>query len=228
MKSLASSAAAVAALLSFATFAETQASATATAPNASASVSAPSSTATSAAGTAGTATDAVSVASKLPIPNNPFHLRAGFSVPFMPGNATAGTPNGYGIGAVVEPGFAPTDWFLVGLRIDAGVIAAIGVSGSGASVGLTVPVATQLKLELGLPGTVRPFLGVGVGPYFLVNLSASGGSGGAGAGFLQGTYWGASPQVGMDFGGFRLAALYHFLPTLQSANFFALELSWRT
>lgn len=204
MKSLASSAAVIATLLSFSTFA---------APSDQASVTA--------------TTNVVSEAAKLPIPNNPFHFRAGLSGPFHPANGVTGAPNGFGIGAVVEPSFAFTDWLALGIRVDAAIIAAIGIS-SGVSVGLSVPVATHLKLEIGLPTTVRPFLGVGVGPYFLVNLSASGGSGGAGAGILQGTFWGASPQVGIDFGGFRLAALYHYLPALRSANYFALELSWRT
>ncbi len=164
-------------------------------------------------------------------PRNPFSFRGGFYGAFAPAIPSIPKPNTYGIGGVAEPGFALTDWLLIGLRIDAGILVAIDIAtigGGSVNAGLTGFGAGLLKLELGTPGDgFRIFAAANAGPYYLADLSALAGGGGAGAGITAGTFWGAVPEVGFDFGGFRIAGLYHYFFGLPQANFFALELSWR-
>lgn len=148
-------------------------------------------------------------------------IRSGLQLDYRPGD-----PNGFGFGAVVEPMFRPTEQISVGLRVDAAVLFAIGLDAGNVSAGIGIPVSTLLKGEYSFsPEGTRPFVGVGAGMYLLTNVG--GGTGGAST--AVGRYFGVAPQLGMDFGGFRVAALYHliFTPASTSGSYAALELSWK-
>lgn len=152
-------------------------------------------------------------------------IRTGFQA-----NAAPGTPVGYGVGGVVEPMFLATENLAVGLRVDAAALFAIDVGPGAASAGIGVPVSTLLKVEYGLGSSIiRPVVGAGGGTYLLTRVGGSGGPSGAGAGMAVGRYFGLAPQLGLDFGGFRMAAMYHFIFTPQNTggSYGALELSWR-
>ena len=156
------------------------------------------------------------------VPVSPFRTRGGVSLGIAPGS-----PNAYGIGAVAEPSFAIVDQFRLGLRAEG--LALVGLDlGSSQSVfaSLHVLVATLGKLEFDFTtGDVRPFVGLGAGSYTVVILS--GGTGGAGA--LAGTGFGVMPQIGLNLGGFRIAAQYHAILTGpgSTANAASLELTGR-
>lgn len=145
-------------------------------------------------------------------------------------NAAPGAPTGVGMGAVVEPMFRATEQLSVGLRVDATALFAVGVSDASASVGIGIPVATLLKGEYAFaPAGTGPFVGLATGSYLLTSLGGSGGSGSAAAGFGVGRFFGLAPQLGLDLGGFRIAAAYHliFTPENASGSYGALELSWK-
>jgi hypothetical protein len=152
---------------------------------------------------------------------NPFHSRGGVSFGFAPG-----APNAYGIGAVAEPSFAIFDQLRVGLRIEGLALVGLDIGGAQTFASLRVLATGLGKVEFDFTtGDVRPFIGAGAGAYTVVILS--GGTGGAAA--LAGTGFGAMPQLGINFGGFRIAAQYHAILTGPGtvANAFSLELTGR-
>lgn len=155
-------------------------------------------------------------------PKLPFQSRGGVSFGFAPG-----VPNAYGIGAVAEPSFAIFDQLRVGLRIEGLALVGVDLASSQSVFASLRVLATGLgKVELDfMSGDIRPFVGVGAGAYTVVILS--GGTGGAAA--LAGTGFGAMPQLGISFGGFRVAAQYHAILTGPGsvANALSLELSGR-
>lgn len=117
----------------------------------------------------------------------------------------------FGIGAVVEPKWNITDFIAAGLRIDGGVMVGGRIAPQGTtSVSMGASVATLAKGEflLGRSG-VRPFAGVGAGMYILASQSVAASSDGAGIQQTGGKYFGVAPQLGIDFGGVRLAATYN-------------------
>jgi hypothetical protein len=119
----------------------------------------------------------------------------------------------YGFGAVVEPKWNITDSIAAGLRFDGGVSLGGKLAPEGTtSVSLGAGAATLAKGEflLGSSG-VRPFLGLGAGMYILANQSVSAGDSGAGVSQSGGRYFGVAPQLGIDFGGVRLAATYNHI-----------------
>lgn len=142
------------------------------------------------------------------------------------GSFAPGTPNAFGIGGIFEPKYAFTEQLLVGLRIDGTALVGASVSDpQNVLATIRAVAAGLLKAEYAfLPGDVRPFVGLGGGWYTAVVLA--GGSGGASA--LAGSGPGVMPQLGVDLGGFRIAAQYHYLfGFLNPASFLAAELSWR-
>jgi len=151
-----------------------------------------------------------------------FHTHGGVSLAFAPGSP--GSPNSYGIGAVAEPVFSIFDQLRVGLRADGEVLVGLDLGGSNVYAGLHILAAALPKIELDLlGGDVRPFVGFGAGVYTVVVLG--GGTGGATA--IAGTGFGIMPQLGINFGGFRLAAQYHAVITGPGPtdNVFSLEIS---
>ncbi|HYV43344.1 MAG TPA: hypothetical protein VFA20_00725 [Myxococcaceae bacterium] len=148
-----------------------------------------------------------------------FHTHGGVAFAFAPGS-----PNAYGIGAVAEPVFSIFDQLRVGLRADGEVLVGLDIGGSNVYAGLHILAGALPKIEFDLlGGDIRPFVGFGAGVYTVVVLG--GGTGGATA--IAGTGFGVMPQLGINFGGFRIAAQYHAVLTGPgaAANAFALELS---
>lgn len=152
---------------------------------------------------------------------SPFHSRGGVSFGFAPG-----APNAYGIGGVAEPSFAIFDQLRVGLRIEGLALMGLDIGGQSVFASLRVLATGLGKVEYDFTsGDVRPFIGAGAGAYTVVILS--GGTSGAAA--LAGTGFGVMPQLGITFGGFRVAAQYHAIITApgSAANAFSLELTGR-
>jgi len=148
-----------------------------------------------------------------------FHTHGGVAFAFAPGS-----PNAYGIGAVAEPVFSIFDQLRVGLRADGEVLVSLDIGGSNVYAGLHVLAAALPKIEFDFTGgDIRPFVGFGAGVYTVVVL----GGGTGGASILAGTGIGVMPQLGINFGGFRIAGQYHAVLTGPgaAANAFALELS---
>jgi len=154
-------------------------------------------------------------------PPLPFGSRGGVTLGFAPGS-----PNAYGIGATAEPYFKIMDQLRISLRAEGLALVGLDIGGSSVFASLHVLVAVTPKIEFDITsGDVRPFIGAGAGAYTAVVLA--GGTGGAAA--LAGTGFGAMPQIGINFGGFRIAAQYHAVLTApgSAANALSLELSGR-
>ncbi|XXF75369.1 hypothetical protein P2318_20110 [Myxococcaceae bacterium GXIMD 01537] len=155
------------------------------------------------------------------------------------------SPTTYGGGATLEPKWNITDNIAAGIRLDAGAAIGSSVDDSGGSGATAAAAATLLKGEylVGDSG-IRPFVGLGAGMYVLANQAvAVNTEGGAGVAQSGGTFFGVAPQLGIDFGGARLAVSYNHIlgadvlveqsinagiePTKIKRNYFLLELSFR-
>jgi hypothetical protein len=138
------------------------------------------------------------------------HVDSGF------GGSWAYGMNAFGIHGVVEPKIFILDELAVGLRIDGGAQFGLGIdtSGDGTQVEgvLHIPVAELVKAEyyLGKDG-FRPFVGAGVGNYTMVLQAFDTGSQIPQVSQGVGNFLGVAPQIGLDFGGVRLAATYNFI-----------------
>jgi outer membrane protein W len=127
--------------------------------------------------------------------------------------------NAYGFGAVIEPKYNVTDRLAVGFRLEgAGFITQtvdVGPAGSGqaaVSQGARAVTAYLLKADwYATTSAVRPFVGLGLGLYNISSgsQSVSGGSVTQQAAAFRG--FGFCPQLGLNLGGFRLAATYHVI-----------------
>jgi outer membrane protein W len=128
----------------------------------------------------------------------------------------------WGGGVAVEPKFNVTDHFSAGLRLEgAGFVTqdvevSSGGTSSNVSQGARAVAAFLAKADYYLTdSTVRPFLGVGLGLYRIGAGSQSVSSGTTGATVVQTASsfrgFGFAPQVGLNLGGFRLAATYHVI-----------------
>jgi hypothetical protein len=128
----------------------------------------------------------------------------------------------WGGGVAIEPKFNVTDHLAAGLRLDgAGFVTQdVKVSSGGTSAnvsqGARGVAAFLAKADYYLTdSSVRPFLGVGLGFYRIGAGSQSVSSGAAGATVVQTASsfrgFGFAPQVGLNLGGFRLAATYHVI-----------------
>jgi outer membrane protein X len=120
----------------------------------------------------------------------------------------------YGIGAAIEPKFNVTDQIAVGLRLEGAALVpeSVSVGSDNVSMGVRALSAYLAKVDYYFTTTdVRPFVGLGAGYYSIGGVSQSVGSGGV---VQQGeafTGFGVAPQLGVNFGAFRLAGTYHFL-----------------
>lgn len=153
----------------------------------------------------------------------------------------------FGIGAAVEPKYNVTDKLSVGLRFEGSAILTgdVSVDGQDVSVGARAVTAYLAKADYYLTdSSVRPFVGAGLGLYRIGSGSQSvdGSSGTVVQRAESFSGFGFCPQVGVNFGGFRLAATYHVITgddqvvvtqavgataptsTSLSKNFFAVEL----
>lgn len=128
--------------------------------------------------------------------------------------------NAYGFGASIEPKYNLSDNLSLGLRLEAAAFVTqsvnVGQAGSqqvSLSQGARAVTAFLVKADWYFTTTtVRPFVGVGLGLYRIASGSQSiSGSGSIvqTAGTFQG--FGFCPQVGLNLGGFRLAATYHVI-----------------
>lgn len=119
----------------------------------------------------------------------------------------------YGLGVFNETRWRFTDGLAAGVRLEADILggAAISTGASTSSLRVAVNFAAlgQVEYALGAPGSpLRPFASLGVGLY-----SLSGQSAGAAVGAAEppGRFFGVAPQLGADFGGFRVGATYHYV-----------------
>ncbi len=124
----------------------------------------------------------------------------------------------WGAGAALEAKYNVTDNLAAGLRFEgAGFVTQEVTIGSGAdttvSQGARAVSAFSLKGEWYFgTASARPFVGLGLGYYRIGAGTQSASNGGTvvqTATAFRG--FGASPQVGVNFGAFRLAATYHLI-----------------
>lgn len=120
----------------------------------------------------------------------------------------------YGIGASVEPKYNVTDRIAVGLKLGGSALfpESISVGEDNVSMGASALVHYLAKVDFFLTtSAVRPFVGFGAGRYSVGGMNQSAGTAGVSqkAEVLEG--WGIAPQVGVNFGGFRLAGTYHLI-----------------
>jgi outer membrane protein W len=149
---------------------------------------------------------------------SPIRVDLTFFAAYAPGDATA-----WGGGLALEPKYNFTDHLSAGLRLEASgfvtqdVKVGSGTGSTNVSQGARAVTALLAKADYYLTtSAVRPFVGLGLGYYRIgagsQSVSASGGgtasvvqTAGAFSGF------GVAPQLGLNLGGFRLAATYHAL-----------------
>lgn len=127
--------------------------------------------------------------------------------------------NAWGIGAALEPKYNVTDNLAAGLRFEGAAFVTqkvdVGPAGSGQvaiSQGARAVTAYLVKADWYFTTTsVRPFAGLGLGLYRIAagSQDVSGASVSQRAEAFSG--FGLCPQLGVNFGGFRLAATYHVI-----------------
>jgi outer membrane protein W len=128
--------------------------------------------------------------------------------------------NAYGIGAAVEPKYNLTDHLALGLRFEGAAFAtqavSVGPTGSqqvSVSQSARALTAYLVKADYYLTTSyVRPFVGLGLGLYRIASGSQSiSGTGGITQQASSFSGFGLCPQVGVNFGSFRLAGTYHVI-----------------
>lgn len=124
----------------------------------------------------------------------------------------------WGVGAALEAKYNATDHLAVGARFEgAGFVTQEVTVGSGTSTSVSQGArgvsAYSAKAEWYLTASpARPFVGLGLGYYRIGAGTQSVSSGGTvvqTAAAFRG--FGVSPQLGVNFGGFRMAATYHLI-----------------
>lgn len=152
------------------------------------------------------------------------NLRGGFTA-----NIALADPNFYGIGGVAEPTISLNDRFGAGLRVDAMALFGIGI-GDDVQAGIRVLAGVLPKIEFKLLlGPVQPLVGL-AGGYYTVAVAGASVSGDREVGAIAGggQALGLAPQVGLELGSFRVAAVSHLLVGQEFEPVFALELSGNT
>jgi outer membrane protein X len=120
----------------------------------------------------------------------------------------------YGIGGYVEPKFNVTDRLAVGLRFGGAALfpESISVGSENMSMGARAISTVMAKADFFLTtSSVRPFVGFGAGLFRIGAMEQSAGSGGVVQKAEVFDGFGIAPQVGVNFGGFRLAATYNLI-----------------
>jgi hypothetical protein len=125
----------------------------------------------------------------------------------------------WGGGVALEPKYNVTDQLAVGLRFDAAgfvtqdVRVSSGTNEASVSQGARAVTTFLAKADYYLTTTyARPFVGLGMGLY-RIGAGSQEVSSGTNVTVVQSAQafrgFGIAPQVGVNFGGFRLAATYH-------------------
>jgi outer membrane protein W len=115
-----------------------------------------------------------------------------------------------GFGAIVEPKFAIHDQVSVGLRFEGAVMFGGSFGNDSTKVSLGAVASALAKGEYLLTtGTVRPFVGLGLGVFDIVSQSVEAGPMTSSVDQRAGRYFGVAPQIGIDLGRLRLAATYN-------------------
>lgn len=131
----------------------------------------------------------------------------GFMVPLALGDFKGG-----GIGAAIEPKFNLSDQLSIGFRMEGDALFAVQTGADGASAALMGQGIYLLKGNYFFgTGTVRPFLGLGMGLYSLASVAGNANGDSSGASIEAGRLFGTAAQAGLNLGGFRLAATYNVL-----------------
>ncbi len=123
----------------------------------------------------------------------------------------SGDVGAWGAGIAIEPKYNLTDQLSIGLRLEGAGMVSQSISpsllgGVDVSMSARAAVAFLAKADYYLSvSSVRPFLGLGAGYYSIG--SANSGTSGATAEAFNG--FGLFPQLGVNFGHFRMALGYH-------------------
>jgi outer membrane protein X len=146
---------------------------------------------------------------------SPIRVDTTFFAAYAPADATA-----WGFGVAVEPKYNVTDNLAAGLRFEGSAFVTqkvqVGPAGSSqASVSQGARAVGGISAKgdwYFTTGSVRPFVGLGLGWYKIGEGSQSVNTGPGSAAVVQsaGAYsgLGVAPQLGINLGGFRLAATY--------------------
>jgi len=135
---------------------------------------------------------------------NPIRVDSGLSGTYVSASGRGG------FGAVVEPKFSIHDQISVGFRFEAAVMFGGSFGNDSTKVDLGATAAVLAKGEYLLTtGTVRPFVGLGLGVFDIVSQSVEAGPMTSGVDQKAGRYFGVAPQLGIDLGRLRLAATYN-------------------
>ncbi len=120
----------------------------------------------------------------------------------------------YGVGGAVEPKFNLTDRLAIGVRLEGAALIpeSVSMDGDSVSMGARALSAYLAKAEYYLTTSdVRPFVGIAAGLYDIGGGGQTVGS----AGIVQQAEafrgFGFAPQVGINFGAFRLAGTYNII-----------------
>jgi outer membrane protein X len=138
-------------------------------------------------------------------------VRVDTSINFLSGSADIAE---YGIGASVEPKYNVTDRLALGLRLEGAVLMpeTVSVGAENMSMGVRAISTYLAKVDFYLTtSSVRPFVGLGAGLYRIGAMEQSAGSGGVVQRAEAFSGFGIAPQVGVNFGAFRLAGTYHLI-----------------
>lgn len=131
------------------------------------------------------------------------------------GAATIHAQEAYGGTVSVEPKVNVMDNLAVGARFEAMIGGGGNLGGPGSdevTVKQNAAVATLLKTDFFLTrGSVRPWVGLGIGRYAIISQGSTTGSGSASVSQNAGAYFGVAPQVGIEMGGFRIGATYNHI-----------------
>ncbi|MDB4954258.1 MAG: hypothetical protein JWO36_1827 [Myxococcales bacterium] len=117
-----------------------------------------------------------------------------------------------GFGAVFEPKFLLTNQIAIGARFEAAVMFGGHIAAAGDNVSMSMAAAANVLAKgeyLASTGSVRPFVGFGLGFYTIASQSISTGMASASIDQTGGRYFGVAPQIGIDLGRMRLAATYN-------------------
>lgn len=135
------------------------------------------------------------------------------------GAYAAADANSWGGGAALEPKFNVTDQLAVGFRLEgSGMITQkvnVGATGSETEVSQSARAVSAMLAKADwylTTSPTRPFVGLGLGYYKIgagsQEVSGSGSVVQSAAAFKG---FGFCPQIGVNFGSFRVSALYHVL-----------------
>lgn len=136
---------------------------------------------------------------------NPIRVDSGLSGTYVSASGRGG------FGAVVEPKFSIHDQVSVGFRFEAAVMFG-GSFGSDGSTKMELGAAAAVLAKgeyLLTTGTIRPFVGLGLGMIDIASQSVAAGPMTAAIDQRAGRYFGVAPQLGIDLGRMRLAATYN-------------------